>query len=271
MKRYFVIPYLSILFGLVVYGGYEIYSGQWLAILLVAGLLPMLSFMMGIMIKQKGRTRERLYPELALAVVALIASLVLSQFAFAMILLVFGVAGILIYDFWYSNLGRENVESLQQGELCPEFSLYDLDGNELTSKSLTKSPAVWMFIRGNWCPLCVAQIKEMAEEYKQLKDLGAEVFVIASQPEEQTQALAKKFDVPFNFMVDKDSSAVKSLGIQHVGGVPAGMPGYGEDTVLPTIFITDSEGKIIYSDQTSNYRVRPEPADFIKVLQSQKA
>jgi hypothetical protein len=34
------------------------------------------------------------------------------------------------------------------------------------------------------------------------------------------------------------------------------------------VIITDKEGKIIYSDFTTNYRVRPEPDEFIKVLQA---
>ena len=51
-------------------------------------------------------------------------------------------------------------------------------------------------------------------------------------------------------------------------GLPAGMEilGYDKDTVYPTVLITDADGRIIYSDLTNNYRIRPEPEEFIKLL-----
>jgi len=36
--------------------------------------------------------------------------------------------------------------------------------------------------------------------------------------------------------------------------------------ILPTVIITDAEGKIIFADLTDNYRVRPEPDTFLKVI-----
>jgi hypothetical protein len=41
---------------------------------------------------------------------------------------------------------------------------------------------------------------------------------------------------------------------------------WGSDTVLPTVIIADADGRILYSDQTDNYRVRPDPEIFLRVL-----
>jgi len=51
-------------------------------------------------------------------------------------------------------------------------------------------------------------------------------------------------------------------------GLPFGFQvlGYDSDTVMPTIIITDKNGKILFADLTDNYRVRPEPSTFLKVL-----
>jgi len=35
--------------------------------------------------------------------------------------------------------------------------------------------------------------------------------------------------------------------------------------------MTNAQGKIIFADLTDNYRVRPEPATFLKVLDEQVA
>jgi len=81
--------------------------------------------------------------------------------------------------------------------------------------------------------------------------------------------LAEKFDAPFEFLVDADGAAARELGLTHVGGVPKGVPGYGADTVYPTVIIVDAARRILFSDQTDNYRVRPEPQTFLDVLEAQ--
>jgi hypothetical protein len=55
---------------------------------------------------------------------------------------------------------------------------------------------------------------------------------------------------------------------ESIYGLPFGMQllGYDSDTVMPTVIITDDEGKIIFADLTDNYRVRPEPETFMRVL-----
>jgi hypothetical protein len=42
--------------------------------------------------------------------------------------------------------------------------------------------------------------------------------------------------------------------------------GYDSETVLPTVIITDAGGKVLWSHQTDNYRVRPEPSLYLQVL-----
>lgn len=94
------------------------------------------------------------------------------------------------------------------------------------------------------------------------------VALLSPQPAGHTRRLAGRFDVPFEFLVDRDSRAAKALGIDHPGGLPLGMQalGYEEDTVSPTVIVTDENGTILLADETDNYRVRPEPATFLRVL-----
>ena len=270
MKRYYVMLYLLCLLVAVVYAIIQIVSDQhlvaWVMVLLASA--PMLVFMLAIGIFQTPRTREHLYPELALAIAGVIGAVLTGYMPAILLSLLLGVVGIVLYDFWYSVLGR-NTELLKEGNYLPSFVLDTVDGAVVSSEALTATPRVWMLIRGNWCPLCMAQVKELAASYRELNALGVEVTVITPQPSTQTQKLADKFDVPIEFFVDKNSAAANILGLIHEGGVPAGMMGYGEDTVYPTVLITDKDGKLLYSDQTQNYRVRPEPEEFMKVFAEQ--
>lgn len=179
-----------------------------------------------------------------------------------------GGIGLLVYVFWYSRFQRDEAVFLKPGEALPRFQLEDESGEPFYSDSLLGQPALLIFYRGNWCPLCMAQIKEVAGQYQALADLGTTVALISPQPHKNTRGLAKKFKVPFKFLVDVDNQAAKILGISVENGTPKGMEvlGYDSDTVMPTVLITDKTGTIIFADLTDNYRVRPEPETFIEVL-----
>ena len=175
----------------------------------------------------------------------------------------------LLYLFWYSTFGIRKSKQLEIGKKLPEFSLEDTSKNRVNSYSFLGKTTVYIFYRGNWCPLCMAQIKEIAASYKALELRGVKVFLVSPQSERQSQKLAKQFDAPMTFMVDKNLKAAKQLGIMHESGTPVGMKGYDSDTVMPTAILTDKTGKIIFADLTDNYRVRPEPKTFINILDNQ--
>ena len=152
----------------------------------------------------------------------------------------------------------------------PRLTLEDEAGNPVDSTAIQADAKVYLFYRGNWCPLCTGQIREIAALYHELAERGAQVILISPQPHESTRELADRFDVPFRFLVDPDNQNARLLGIDQPQGVPFGVKGYGPDTVMPTVVITDGAGTILFVDQTDNYRVRPEPATFLRVLEEQR-
>lgn len=260
LKRFFILPYLAGLFGLVIYCFYQLFtqgfSLGWIAA--GAATLPLLIYMGGIALLNKGRASGRLNLQLGIAAGATLIALFFGEAA-AIAIAVYGVLGLYLYDYWYTPVERDQ-SLLQVGAELPEFSVIDVEGNKVSSSTWKQEANLIMFIRGNWCPLCVAQVDELAQQYQELAAKGVQVRVISAQPEKQTQALAKKFAVDMQFYSDPDASAAEALNAKHLGGVPVGMVGYEADTVLPTVLITDAQGVIRYADLTENYRDRPEPA-----------
>ena len=178
-----------------------------------------------------------------------------------------GVAGSLAYVFWYSRFGAPSNAALREGSVLPDFELIE-KGRQFRSSELVGTPALWIFYRGNWCPLCTAQIKEVAAQYCELARRGVEVFLVSPQSEEKSEALSKKMGAPMRFMTDPGNRAAATLGILVKDGLPSGFQalGYGSDVPRPTVFITARGGQLIFCDLTDNYRVRPEPAAFFSVL-----
>lgn len=182
--------------------------------------------------------------------------------------LIVGLICSLAYVFWYSRFGDPSNRVLAEGAPLADIELIE-NGKPFKTSELTAKPGLWIFYRGNWCPLCMAQIKEIAGQYRELARRGVEVFLVSPQAESNTVALSKKFDVPMRFMTDPDNRAAESLGILVRGGLPAGFQalGYDSDVPRPTVFITEPGGKVIFVDMTDNYRVRPEPSVYFSVLE----
>ncbi len=171
-----------------------------------------------------------------------------------------------LYIFWYSSFkGREN-DLLKTGNQFPKLNFEDENGQTFNTRHLLGKKNILLFYRGNWCPLCMAQIKELVEEYKALEARGIQTVLVSPQPHSLTKKLAGKHNVPFKFLVDKGNVAARKLNIISKNGLPTGFQvlGYDSDTVLPTIILTNEKGIIIHSDLTSNYRIRPEPAELMR-------
>jgi peroxiredoxin len=177
------------------------------------------------------------------------------------------VVGWLAYTRWYSRFGRASPPALAIGATLPDdLPFVEHHRGPIVAAELRGRPTVLLFYRGNWCPLCMAQIGEIAERWREVEALGAQVALVSPQDEAHTRGLAARHSVAFRYLRDDGLEAARRLGIVNTDGTPAGMIGYDSDTVLPTLVVTDAEGRIVYADQTDNYRVRPTPDTVLAAL-----
>lgn len=242
----------------------------WAGSLLATGSL--LGFFAWLMRGKAARTSAGLHAILALtaagAVITLLAALRGGPLLPLLYALVIGFDGCVAYVYWYSRFPDRDRSTLAVGNPLPSFTLKSADGALIDSASLVGKVTLLLFYRGNWCPLCMAQIKEIAARYRELAERGVQVLLVSPQPQQHTQALATRFDAPMQFLVDDDNAAAKALGIDAPNGLPMGLQamGYDRDTVLPTVLLIDHAGRIAWNHLTDNYRVRPEPDTFIEVI-----
>jgi peroxiredoxin len=220
---------------------------------------------------RKGRTSRNLTVLTAIASVGTAIAVVVSVLAgtgWPAAIAILGLLSTQFYARWYTRLDRDRQAGLEVGSRLPHFEVLDVDGTPVSSESFLGRPTAFVFIRGNWCPLCVAQVRELAAQYQTLAARGIQVALVSPQPLDETRALAEKFGVDFRYLTDTGAVAAASLGIRHDAGVPPGVTqlGYDADTVFPTVIVIDQSGTVVFSDQTDDYRVRPEPALFITAL-----
>ncbi|ADL55938.1 peroxiredoxin family protein [Gallionella capsiferriformans] len=273
LKSIFISSYMMAIMGIAGYAGWMLYQGEslmaWGGVLLTVA--PILTVIMrAMMLKDMARTSAHfpLINLLGLAGTAL-AGFGGPSTGAATLLAVVGWVAFLLYSYWFSTYGdRQPSMKLVVGSKLPHFTVRDVNDNIVSSAQLTNKPAILIFYRGNWCPFCTAQIKELMARYKQLDALGVRVALIAPQPHENTVGVSKTYDAKFDFLTDEENAAARALGIEHKNGLPMGMQalGYDSDTVMPTVIITGKDGKIVWTHETDNYRVRPEPDTFLEVL-----
>lgn len=269
LKRYFPIPYLMIATAAIVHCVVHLSrlpdaSLAWVGALVA--IVPLVTFMSSLMIYRRARTGRNQYFVLVPAVLGTVLSFVGFESPASWYALFLGLIPSFLYVYWYSIYDRTGPTPLVVGGTLPELELFDTDGNPVIQTE--GKHGLYMFLRGNWCPLCMAQVTEISGQYRELEARGVEVFLIARQSDEHTRSLAKRFDAPIRFCSDADGAMARKLGIEDIGGVPFGMEpmGYESDTLLPTVVIADPDRRIIFADLTDNYRVRPEPSTFLAAL-----
>ena len=183
-------------------------------------------------------------------------------------LALFGAVKMQWYIHIFSNYGRKPSKAIVKGQPLPEIPLQRLDGTNTTSTSFNGEKTLLVFFRANWCPFCMNQLKEMKAKADQLARDGVKVKFIYNQGIKNSQKLAKDLNLPAHLEIfqDNDLAAAKALGIGDMGGAPSGMPGYPKDTVKATVIWLDETGRVIFGDETDNYRIRPHPDTFKHVF-----
>lgn len=177
------------------------------------------------------------------------------------------LVGWMVYLRWYS-VQRETPDAPVPGQPLPEFSLEGPDGETIVSSALIGRPAVLVFYRGSWCPLCTAQIKELAAAWREV-GRDATLWFISNQGPARNGALADRFDLPGAFLRDPDGAATKTLGLHAPGATPGGLEllGFPSDAAVPTVIVVDARGFVRFIEVADNYRLRPEPGAYLQHLE----
>ena len=124
-----------------------------------------------------------------------------------------------------------------------------------------------IFVRGNWCPFCSRQVKNLTGYYKDIVDLGARLVLVTPKPQETTQRVARFFDVEFEFWLDESLAATRKLGLLLESAVPKDYyPEYGSDTIWPTSLVIDADGVIRFVELSKHIIDRPNPKTLLRVL-----
>jgi len=170
---------------------------------------------------------------------------------------------------------------LKTGDTAPKFTAVDNTGKTLSLKSLLKShkAVVLFFYRGQWCPYCNKQIKELQDSLQLLTGKGAYVVGVTPETSENINKTIDKTHASFSIIQDKGYTIMKAYQVNYT--VDAELLGklknYGVDLEknngntdhvlpVPATYVIDQSGKIIYVHFDKDYTKRASVQSIMAVL-----
>ena len=175
---------------------------------------------------------------------------------------------------------RLAANSLPIGAKTPEFQLQDHDSKNVTSSELlAKGRLVLCFIRGRWCPFCVAQMEAMNLVLPEIERAGATLAAISPQTVKQSFFMRDQHKLRFPLLSDAGNNVARQFGLTH--RVPdeqraiyqrafVNLPFVnGDDSwelPIPATYIIDHGGSVLYAFANEDYTERPEPEDIVQLL-----
>jgi peroxiredoxin len=169
---------------------------------------------------------------------------------------------------------------LAVGVTIPEFQLPDHEGKTTSSSDLlAKGRIVLCFIRGRWCPFCVAQMEAMNLVLPQIEQAGATLVAISPQTVQQSFFMRDQHKLRFPLLSDAGNKVARQFGLTY--RVPdeqkavyqrafVNLPFVnGDDSwelPIPATYVIERDGTVLYASANEDYAERPEPEDILRAL-----
>ena len=162
----------------------------------------------------------------------------------------------------------------------PAFHLLDHDGKTSSSSDLlAKGRLVLCFIRGRWCPFCVAQMEAMNLVLPEIDQAGTTLIAISPQTVQQSFFMRDQHKLRFPLLSDAGNNVARQFGLTY--GVPDDQKAVyqrafvnlpfvnGDDSwelPIPATYILERDGTVLYACADEEYTERPEPQDIVHFL-----
>lgn len=130
--------------------------------------------------------------------------------------------------------------SLKVGDIAPDFSAKDQNGNLVQLKDFKGKTVILYFYPKDDTPGCTKEACNFRDNYDMLIQKGMVVLGVSADDENSHRAFAEKFNLPFPLLADVDKKIIQDYSVWGEKNM------YGKKTmgILRTTFVIDKEGKI---------------------------
>ncbi len=194
----------------------------------------------------------------------------MKHFSFLMIIAALGL----------SFMITDQPTGLSVGDTAPEFTGINQQGKKIQLSELVKSGSVViLFYRGEWCPYCNKQLKNLQDSLQLITDKGASVVAISPENSHNRNLTIEKTKAEFNLISDEHSQIMKNYKVAYEmdAGTREKYKGYGivlterngsngNELPVPAVYIINRQGKITYRFFDQDYTKRASVQELVNHL-----
>lgn len=169
-----------------------------------------------------------------------------------------------------------DISPLLIGEVIPDVKVSTLDEKDVNVHTLiSEEPTVLIFYRGGWCPYCNRQLSGMQEIQDEILSLGYQILAVSPDSPEKLKKTSEDQSLKYQLISDSKTTLMQACGVafqaperkkeqllEFSGG---NNPGY---LPVPTVFVLNQKGEILFEYINPNYRVRLDGAMLMAVLET---
>lgn len=102
---------------------------------------------------------------------------------------------------------------IEANDQAPDFTLAGPDGPLTLAYALAAGPVILLFFQEADTPTCEAQLRGFAADHDLVRELGARVLAISTDPPETQARFAATLAAPFTLLSDLDGAVARAYGV----------------------------------------------------------
>jgi len=180
----------------------------------------------------------------------------------------------------FSVTAQADLKGLNINDNAPDFTAVDQNGKEFNLKSqLKKGAVVIVFYRGQWCPYCNKQLKQLEDSLSMILAKGASVVAITPEKPENVAKTITKTKATYPVLFDDGLKIMKSYDVVFkvdditierykkfgIDFAEANGTINGANLPVPAVYIVKN-GKVIFRYFDIDYKMRAYVVDILKYL-----
>lgn len=172
-------------------------------------------------------------------------------------------------------------KGLNLNDQAPDFNAKDQNGKSISlKKELKKGPVVLVFYRGQWCPYCNRQLKQLEDSLSLIHEKGATLLTITPEKQENISKTITKTKATYSILHDEglkimnsydvtfqvDDKTIESYKKYGIDFTQANGEANGAHLPVPAVYVVNKQGKIIYKYFDIDYRKRSSVKEILTYL-----
>jgi peroxiredoxin len=168
-------------------------------------------------------------------------------------------------------------QGIRVNDKAPDFIAKDQNGKNISLKNeLKKGAVVVVFYRGQWCPYCNRQLKALQDSLSFIKEKGATLIAVSPEKPSNISKTIDKTKATYPILFDDSLKIMKSYDVAYrVDNTNIkkykkfGIDFYdvngsnGATLPVPTVYIINKEGVIIFKHFDPDFRKRVSVQDIL--------